>query len=99
MIYFLPVIISSGPVINELITQGASGSSFIESYGVITMIEQNLPSFLAEPISEMFQQIIVIFWFSGVQILIFLAGLQKSILQFMRLVLLMEQDLGKSFGK
>lgn len=77
MIYFLPVIISSGPVINELITQGASGSSFIESYGVITIIEQNLPSFLAEPISEMFQQIIVIFWFSGVQILIFLAGLQK----------------------
>ena len=77
MIYFLPVIISSGPVINELITQGASGSSFIESYGVISLIEQSLPPLLAEPISAMFGEIIVIFWFSGVQILIFLAGLQK----------------------
>lgn len=77
MIYFLPVIISSGPVINELITQGASGSSFIESYGVISLIEQSLPPLLAEPISTMFGEIIVIFWFSGVQILIFLAGLQK----------------------
>jgi ABC-type sugar transport system permease subunit len=76
-VYFLPVIISSGPVINELISQGAGGTSFIESYGVITMIEQSLPTFIATPLISVFREIIIIFWFSGVQILIFLAGLQK----------------------
>lgn len=76
-IFFLPVIISSGPVINELITQGAGGANIFESYGFITIIENTLNPGLAEPIINLFSQIIIIFWFSGVQILIFLAGLQK----------------------
>ncbi len=76
-IFFLPVIISSGPVINELITQGAGGANIFESYGFISIIENTLNPGLAEPIVNLFSQIIIIFWFSGVQILIFLAGLQK----------------------
>ena len=76
-IFFLPVIISSGPVINELITQGAGGSAIFESYGFISIIENTLNPSLAAPIISIFSEIIIIFWFSGVQILIFLAGLQK----------------------
>lgn len=76
-IFFLPVIISSGPVINELITQGAGGANIFESYGFISIIENTLSPRLSEPIINIFSQIIIIFWFSGVQILIFLAGLQK----------------------
>ncbi|MDO9628302.1 MAG: sugar ABC transporter permease [Acholeplasmataceae bacterium] len=76
-IFFLPVIISSGPVINELITQGAGGAAIFESYGFITIIENTLNPGLAAPIINVFSEIIIIFWFSGVQILIFLAGLQK----------------------
>jgi ABC-type sugar transport system permease subunit len=76
-IFFLPVIISSGPVINELITQGAGGANIFESYGFISIIENTLNPSLAEPIVNLFSEIIIIFWFSGVQILIFLAGLQK----------------------
>jgi len=76
-IFFLPVIISSGPVINELITQGAGGASVFENYGFISLIESSLNPALAEPLVNLFSQIIIIFWFSGVQILIFLAGLQK----------------------
>ena len=76
-IFFLPVIISSGPVINELITQGAGGSAIFESYGFISIIENTLNPSLAQPIVNIFSEIIIIFWFSGVQILIFLAGLQK----------------------
>ena len=76
-IFFLPVIISSGPVINELITQGAGGSAIFESYGFISIIENTLNPNLAAPIINIFSEIIIIFWFSGVQILIFLAGLQK----------------------
>ncbi|MBU1093818.1 MAG: sugar ABC transporter permease [Firmicutes bacterium] len=76
-IFFLPVIISSGPVINELISQGAGGANIFESYGFISIIENTLNPALAAPIVSVFSQIIIIFWFSGVQILIFLAGLQK----------------------
>ena len=76
-IFFLPVIISSGPVINELISQGAGGANIFESYGFITIIENTLNPGLSGPIINLFSQIIIIFWFSGVQILIFLAGLQK----------------------
>lgn len=76
-IFFLPVIISSGPVINELISQGAGGANIFESYGFISIIENTLNPALAAPIISVFSQIIIIFWFSGVQILIFLAGLQK----------------------
>jgi ABC-type sugar transport system permease subunit len=76
-IFFLPVIISSGPVIKELISQGAGGTNIFDTYGFITIIEESLNPVLAEPIIKIFSEIIIIFWFSGVQILIFLAGLQK----------------------
>lgn len=76
-IFFLPVIISSGPVINELVEHGAGGTNIFESYGFISIIQTTLSSNLADPIIDLFSQIIIIFWFSGVQILIFLAGLQK----------------------
>jgi len=76
-IFFLPVIISSGPVITELISQGAGGASVFENYGFITLIENSINPLFAEPLVKLFSQIIIVFWFSGVQILIFLAGLQK----------------------
>lgn len=77
VIFFLPVIISSGPVINELITQGAGGTNIMEQYGFISLIENTLSPALAKPIVKLFSEIIIIFWFSGVQILIMLAGVQK----------------------
>lgn len=76
-IFFLPVIISSGPVINELISQGAGGTNILNSYGFISVIEANLNPTLAAPLVRLFSEIIIVFWFSGVQILIVLAGLQK----------------------
>ena len=76
-IFFLPVIISSGPVISELITQGAGGSSMMSAMGFTAMLESVLGPTIAEPINNLFSEIIIIFWFSGVQILIMLAGIQK----------------------
>ena len=75
--FFLPVIISSGPVINELISQGAGGTNILGSYGFIAIIEEALSPALARPLVKLFSEIIIVFWFSGVQILIILAGLQK----------------------
>ena len=76
-IYFLPVIIVSGPVISELLATDAAGGSFISEYGVMTLVQNQLPQWLSTPILTIFNKIIVIFWFSGVQIIIFLSGLQK----------------------
>ena len=76
-IFFLPVIISSGPVIQELTSQGAGGTNLMANMGFTTMIESVLGPAIAEPINDLFSKIIIIFWFSGVQILIMLAGIQK----------------------
>ncbi len=76
-IFFLPVIITSGPVINELVSQGAATVPSMEKYGFYNIIKANLAPAWAGPITYLFTQIIMILWFSGVQILIFLAGLQK----------------------
>jgi ABC-type sugar transport system permease subunit len=76
-IFFLPVIITSGPVITELVSQGASTVPSIAKYGFYALIKENLSPTWAGPVTYLFDQIIMILWFSGVQILIFLAGLQK----------------------
>jgi ABC-type sugar transport system permease subunit len=76
-IFFLPVIITTGPVIKELVSQGAATVPTIERYGIFALIKENLPPAIAAPVTYLFSQIILILWFSGVQILLFLAGLQK----------------------
>lgn len=77
VIFFLPVIISSGPVISELISQGAGGTNIMNQYGFANLIQRVLSPGLAKPLVNLFSEIIIIFWFSGVQILIMLAGMQK----------------------
>jgi len=76
-IFFLPVIITSGPVIRELMNQGATTLPSIENYGIIDLVLSNLNEALASPIQTLFDTILLILWFTGIQILIFLAGLQK----------------------
>ncbi len=76
-IYFLPVIIASGPVINQLINQGAATIPLIEEMNLIGIIGETLSEDLARPISSIFSELIIILWFSGVQILLFIAALQK----------------------
>ena len=44
---------------------------------IYSLINEFLPGALAAPISALFEEIIIIFWFSGVQIIIFLSALQK----------------------
>ena len=76
-IFFLPVIISSGPVIAELMNQGATTLPSIDNYTFIELIIANVGAFLASPIEALFAQILLVLWFAGIQILILLAGLQK----------------------
>lgn len=76
MIFFLPVIIATGPVMSQLTAQGAATVPLVSRntlYGILG----GLPPFIFEPVSELFSSLILVLWNSGVQILIFLAGLQK----------------------
>lgn len=76
-IYFLPVIIASGPVISQLIYQGAATIPLVEELGIVEFITETFSEGLARPLANIFSELIVILWFSGVQILLFISALQK----------------------
>ena len=76
-IFFLPVIITSGPVISELMAQGATTLPSIQDYDIITLVLSNVGEFIANPVQTLFDTILLVLWFAGIQILIMLAGLQR----------------------
>lgn len=77
VLFFLPVIIATGPVMNELTAQGVASVPMVSQASFMSAISAALPLWLAEPINQLFSSLILILWNSGVQILIFIAGLQK----------------------
>lgn len=76
-IFFLPVVITSGPVIKELTTQGATSVPGIAGSAAVTQFLADLPRALRSPVEYLLTSFVLILWFSGVQILIYLASLQK----------------------
>jgi len=76
-IFFLPVVITSGPVIRELTEQGATSVPGIVDSVALAEFLAGLPSWLGNPINYLMTSFILILWFSGVQILIYLSSLQK----------------------
>ena len=77
LIFFLPVIVVSGPVMGELSSEGVATISSIDTVAIQNALNQFLPYSVAQSISEVFGNMITILWYSGVQILIFLSALQK----------------------
>lgn len=77
LIFFLPVIIVSGPVMNMLVSEGASSIPAMNTQSVVAALDTFLPNSVAASIGELFSNMIMILWYSGVQILIFLSALQK----------------------
>jgi ABC-type sugar transport system permease subunit len=76
-IFFLPVIIATGPVINELSNQDATSLPSIQDSDVLIYITENLGEWIANPIQQLLTSMLLILWYAGIPILIFLAGLQK----------------------
>lgn len=74
-IFFMPVIIMSGPVISKLLT--GYTVNFTEEGSQIMLFLQSLPDVISKPCVFVLDNLVLILWFSGVQILIYLAGLQK----------------------
>ncbi|MDR1532607.1 MAG: sugar ABC transporter permease [Clostridiales bacterium] len=76
-IFFLPVIIISGSVLENLQINDAVSLSGMRTFFIYVFIQEYLPGFLSRVILYIFDNVVILLWFSGVQILIFLSGLQK----------------------
>lgn len=76
-IFFLPVIISSGPVIKQFIDQGVAAFPGGQDVINIDALNTMLPNFMVEITTTFIDSFIMILWFTGIEILIFLVGLQK----------------------
>lgn len=76
-IFFLPVVLISGPILEKVRDVGATELPGAGDFFVFEFINTQVPPLLAAPIQYIVQNIVLIFWFSGVQVLIFLSGLQK----------------------
>ncbi|MFD0716246.1 carbohydrate ABC transporter permease [Paenibacillus sp. GCM10027626] len=75
-IFFLPVIFATGQVLLELFRQGAGEMPFLKQYGIDQLLYPYVGKQLAEPIQSVLGSIVLILWYSGVQILIFIAAFQ-----------------------
>lgn len=75
-IFFLPVIFLSGPVLAELLT-GKGSIAVQPSTSSLYHILQTLPSVFSSPVLYALDNFVMILWLSGVQIIIYLASLQK----------------------
>jgi ABC-type sugar transport system permease subunit len=75
MIFFVPVIIMSGPVVTNLL----SGHSlqFSEQLPSVYKFLQSMPEFISKPSVFILDELALILWFCGVPILIFMVGLQR----------------------
>jgi ABC-type sugar transport system permease subunit len=76
VIFFLPVIFSTGQIVQEFITQGEGALGFVAQFDVAAYVNEYLPKAWAAPIVKVLNSFVLILWYSGVQILIFLAGRQ-----------------------
>ena len=76
-IFFLPVIIMSGPVMKKLIENGSTTIQGAADNFLVQNVLEMLPDQLASILSNLLSSFIMILWFCGVQILIFLSALQK----------------------
>lgn len=75
-IFFLPVIFATGQVLTEIFYQGATGLSILDQYNIRPYIENNVPQVFAEPLLAVLNKFVIVLWYSGVQIIIIVAGLQ-----------------------
>lgn len=76
-IFFLPVIFTTGYLLTEFVNQGEGSLGFLDRFAVGTYLDAFLgDSSWAQPVKTLLNRFVLVLWYSGVQILIFLAGRQ-----------------------
>ena len=76
-IFFLPVVLLSGNMLRYFNSYNLLTVPSITNGALEKVIETYFPSFISTIVITAFSKIVLILWLSGVQTLIFLAGLQK----------------------
>ena len=76
IVFFLPVVIMSGPVMSELMTESSAMSINMDIMGLRSILME-LDYGWARILMTFLNSFVRILWFCGVQIIVFLAGLQK----------------------
>ena len=77
-IFFLPVIISSGPVLNMLIDLDITSIPALANYDFFWALQAASGNMVVDVLLFVLNNFILFLWLAGVQILIFLAALQKT---------------------
>ncbi len=75
-IFFLPVIVLSGSVMDQLINNEATTLDDFSENIIFTMLNNYSP-FFAEIMLSLFQNFTMVLWFTGIPIILFINGLQK----------------------
>lgn len=84
IIYFLPIIILSGPVMSQILdsadeavmlAQGVE-TSLVEGVFILEVIDSYWPP-VAEFLGAIFEQLSMILWFTGIPIVLFISSLQR----------------------
>ncbi len=75
-LFFFPVVFINGPVMNKLIGNDATAIITPTEYSFYQVIE-TLPGIISVPLLYIFDNVVIILWFSGIQILLMLSALQK----------------------
>ncbi len=76
-IFFLPVVLLSGSMLRYFNSYNLLTVPSITNGALESVIDTYFPSFISTLVITAFSKIVLILWLSGVQTLIFLAGLQK----------------------
>ncbi len=76
-LFFLPVIIISGPIIEKFIDMGLMTIQGAQSNPILLGVLEVLPGSVSELLLKLIDSFVMILWFSGVQILLLLSALQK----------------------
>ena len=76
-IFFLPVVIVSGPVMAELVDKNIITMSTLADFKIINIISSTFGATMGKFIADTFSNLIYMFWFSGVQLIVYLTVLQR----------------------
>lgn len=77
VVFFLPVIFTSGYILMEFVNQGQGTLGLLERFSVGEYLDRYLSSSSwSKPIKDVLNRFVLVLWYSGVQIVIFLAGRQ-----------------------
>lgn len=76
-LFFLPVIIISGPIVEKFIDMGLMTIQGAQTNPVLLNVLDVLPDSAATLLLKLINSFVMILWFSGVQILLLLSALQK----------------------